>query len=154
MTKNYREFEIRRPGFTDYLTLRVFKSPGAMRRGYRAEYENWFKKFDENGLDAAIGICFKTPYMENKHNNKELMTCNNFCIIFLNEKEMSYNTVIHECVHAAFAHEKYIERFALDYSGEEDITFGCSHEERLCYYTGWLAAEALRVLRKQGYLRG
>jgi hypothetical protein len=91
--------------------------------------------------------------MENKHNDNDLMTCNNFCVIFLNEKEMTYNTIIHECIHAAFAHEKYIERFELDYSGEDDITFGASHEERLAYYMGWLAAEVLQLLKKQGYLR-
>jgi hypothetical protein len=35
--KNYKEFGINRPGFTDGIKVRVYKTPESMRKGYREE---------------------------------------------------------------------------------------------------------------------
>jgi hypothetical protein len=38
MTKNYKEYDIKRPGFTDGIKVRIYKTPESMRRGYLAEW--------------------------------------------------------------------------------------------------------------------
>jgi hypothetical protein len=37
----------------------------------------------------------------------------------------------------------------MDYSDDKNLI----HEERFCYFLGWLAAEVLQLLKKQGCLR-
>jgi hypothetical protein len=72
-------------------------------------------------------------------------------IMFLNEKFITPEVVVHEVGHAAFSHEENIARFGMDYNAAAFELPG--HEERFCYYLGWLAAEVLQLLKKQGYLR-
>jgi hypothetical protein len=72
-----------------------------------------------------------------------------YAVIFLNEKFITPEVVIHEAAHVTFCHEQDIERFGMDYSDRENL----AHEERFAYHIGWLAAELLQLLKKEGYLR-
>jgi hypothetical protein len=54
MAKDYKEFEIKRPGFTDYLTVRVFKTPEAMRRGFLAEKARYTRQNDDD-MSGTMG---------------------------------------------------------------------------------------------------
>jgi hypothetical protein len=95
-----------------------------------------------------MGLFFNIGYMVSDKIDGRF-TGDLYGIMFLNEKFLTPDIVVHECVHATFTHEQNIERFDMDYSEDGDMT----HEERFCYHLGWLAAEVLQLLKKQGYLR-
>jgi hypothetical protein len=69
--------------------------------------------------------------------------------MFLNKKNLTTEIAVHECCHAAFAFEQFISRFAMDYSDDKYL----AHEERFCYYLGWLSDEVLKLLKKERFLR-
>jgi hypothetical protein len=147
MSKNYSEFEVKRSGFTDSIKVRVFKTPESMRRGYLAEYAKYIRHRNTDDLTTTMGFCFCVPPMVSDR-AEGLFTPEAYAIIFLNEKFITPEIVIHECAHATFSHEKNIARFKMDYHVDT-----IEHEERFCYYLGWLAAEVLHLLKKEGYLR-
>jgi hypothetical protein len=145
--KNYREYGIRRPGFMDGIKVRVYKTPEAMRKGIIAEHVK-FSKWDNTDLSDTVGMFFYTrPLVSDKAEG--LFMGNIFGTMFLNEKQLTPEIIIHECCHAAFSVEEFISRFSMDYSDDKN----CAHEERFCYYLGWLAAELLQILEKDGYFR-
>jgi hypothetical protein len=149
MAKNYKEFDVQRPGFTDSIKIRIYKTPESMRKGYLAEFARYSKWKITDDLTTTMGFCFNVPPMVSSLAEGRF-TGNIYAILFLNEKFLTPEIVIHECVHATFTHEQDIERFNMNYAGRKEDN---AHEERFCYYSGWLAAEALQLLRKQGCLR-
>jgi hypothetical protein len=148
VAKNYKEYDIKRPGFTDSIKVRVFKTPESMQKGYLTERAKFTRRKHTEDLTSTMGICFNVPPMVSDR-AEGLFTPEVYAIIFFNEKFLTPEIVVHECCHSAFTHEQDIERFGMDYSDREDI----AHEERFAYYLGWLAAEVLSLLRKEGYLR-
>jgi hypothetical protein len=148
MAKNYKEFDIQRPGFTDRVKIRIYKTPESMRKGYLGERAKFTRRKTTGDLTTTMGLFFNTGYMVSDKIDGRFT--GDVCgIMFLNEKFLTPEIALHECVHATFTHEKNIERFDMDYA--ED--WAMIHEERFCYYLGWLAAEVLQLLRSQGYLR-
>jgi hypothetical protein len=147
MAKNYKEYDIRRPGFTDGIKVRVYKTPEAMRKGIIAEHVK-FSKWDNEDLSRTMGMFFYTrPLVSDKAEG--LFTGNIFGTMFLNEKYLTTEIAIHECSHAAFSFEQFISRFNMDYSNDKHLV----HEERFAYYLGWLSAEVLKLLKKERFLR-
>jgi hypothetical protein len=118
-----------------------------MREGYLAEWGKYNRQKNTEDISNSVGMCFATPTMLSDLIDCEF-TGSIYAVIFLNEKFITPEVAIHEAAHATFRHEQGIERFGMDYSGGEDIT----HEERFCYHLGWLAAELLQLLKKEGYL--
>jgi hypothetical protein len=151
MSKNYQEYDVRRPGFADCVKVRVYKTPESMRRGYLAYWQRFNgRKRNAEGLSDTVGIFYAPCHMTNDF--IEGRFTGEVCgVMFLSKPHITPEVVVHECVHAAFQHEQDIERFRLDYSARE--TSGASHEERFAYYLGWLAAELLRLLKKDGHLK-
>ncbi|MDR1249317.1 MAG: hypothetical protein LBK63_08450 [Treponema sp.] len=149
MAKNYKEFDVKRPGFTDSVKIRIYKTPESMRKGYLEEW-NKFHPHKKNSEDLydSVGLFYPTGYLVADHIGGRF-TSNIYGIMFFNEKFTTQEIIVHECAHAAFSHEKNIERFGMDYS-EDDAMI---HEERFAYYLGWLSYMALDILKKQGYLR-
>jgi hypothetical protein len=148
MVKNYKEFDIQRPEFTDRVKIRIYKTPESMRKGYLAERSKFTKRKTTMDLSTTMGLFFDIGYMVSDKIDGRF-TGNVYGIMFLNEKFLTQEIAVHECVHTTFTHEKNIERFDMDYS--ED--WAMIHEERFCYHLGWLAAEVLQLLKKEGYLR-
>jgi hypothetical protein len=147
VAKNYKEYDIKRPGFTDGIKVRIYKTPESMRKGIIAEHVK-FSKWNNEDLTDTMGMFFYTrPMVSDK--TEGLFTGNIFGTMFLNEKYLTPEIAIHECCHAAFSFETFISRFNMDYSDDPSLV----HEERFCYYLGWLAAELLQRLKKDGYLR-
>ncbi|MDR1615875.1 MAG: hypothetical protein LBR98_02550 [Syntrophomonadaceae bacterium] len=148
MAKYYKEYDIKRPGFTDGIKVRIYKTPESMRKGYLAEWAKYTRQKNTEDLSDTVGFCFDVPPMVSDR-AEGLFVSELYAIIFLNEKFLTPEIAIHECVHATFTHEQDIERFEMDYSYRENKT----HEERFCYYLGWLSAELLQLLKKEGFLR-
>jgi hypothetical protein len=121
-----------------------------MRRGYLAEWDkfNGRKKHAED-ISDSVGIFYPPCYMTSDLIEGRF-TGDVYGIMFLNEKFISPEVIAHECVHVTFQHEQDIERFKLDYSDRGENT---AHEERFAYFLGWLAAELLGLLKKDGYLK-
>jgi hypothetical protein len=147
MAKNYKEYGITRPGFTDGIKVRVYKTPESMRKGYLAEWGKFTRKKNTEDLSDTMGFCFNAPAMVSDK-AEGLFFSETYAIIFLNEKFLTPEIVIHECSHCAFSHEQCIERFGMDYNVDT-----LEHEERFSYYVGWLASEMLQLLKKERYLR-
>jgi hypothetical protein len=148
MAKNYKAFDVIRPGFTDGIQIRIYKTPESMRKGYLDKRAKFTKSKNTEDLTATMGLFFNIGYMVSDKIRGEF-TNNIYGIMFLNEKWITQEIVIHECVHCTFTHEHSIERFKMDYSEDEALI----HEERFAYYMGWLSYTILDLLRKQGYLR-
>jgi hypothetical protein len=148
MTKNYKEFDLKRPGFTDGIKIRVYKTPESMRKGYVEERGKFTKSKYLRDLTTTMGVFFNIGYMVSDAIDGRF-TNDIYGIMFLNEKFLTREIVIHECCHCAFVHEHNIERFGMDYSKDESL----EHEERFAYYLGWLADMALDLLKEKGYLR-
>jgi hypothetical protein len=144
---NYREFDINRPGFTDGIKVRVYKTPESMRRGYLAERAKFTRKKNTEDISDSVGMFFTPGHMiSDKIEGR--FTGDVYGIMFLNEKFTTPEIVIHECSHAAFSLEENIVRFRLDFN-----TDTLEQDERFAYYIGWLSAEVLQLLKKEGYLR-
>jgi hypothetical protein len=117
-----------------------------MIKGHFEEKKKYFKKWSENCDDDTIGIFFRAPtFLPQGESQTYIGEC--YGIIFLNEQNLTFNVIIHECLHSSLAHERDIERYKMDYGDDTDI----EHEERFAYYHGWLAAEVLRVLKENKY---
>jgi hypothetical protein len=139
---NYREFFITREGYKDYLTVRVYKTCKAMHIGSK-KTEAHYKYKDANAPDAGaffiaspVSKCKKT-YCES--------TPEMYGIILLNEENLTNELIAHECLHAALAHERLINRYMLDYYKEN------GEEERLCWYFQWLYANVIFALKDEGF---
>jgi hypothetical protein len=148
MAKNYKEFDIKRPGFTDGIKIRIYKTPESMRKGYLKEQSKFTRSKNTEDLTDTMGLFFNIGYMVSDKIAGRF-TGDVYGIMFLNEKFITHEIAIHESVHAAFTHEQNIERFRMDYSEDEAMI----HEERFAYYLGWLSYTVLDLLKKEGYLR-
>jgi hypothetical protein len=148
MAKSYKEYGIKRPGFTDGIKIRIYKTPETMRKGFLSERGRYTRSKYPGDLTETMGLFFNTGYMVSDKINGRF-TGDVYGIMFLNEKFLTPEIAIHESVHATFTHEYNIERFEMDYSEKDDL----AHEERFAYYMGWLSAEVLDLLKKQGYLQ-
>jgi hypothetical protein len=138
---NYKEYVISRPGFHDRITIRIYKTAKSMWKGFLTEYARFTRRKIHDDLTNTMGIFFDIPPLVSDKAGG-LFTSEQFGIIFFNEQCITPEVIIHECCHAAFSHERNIERFGMDYSKNEDLT----HEERFVYYHAWLASEVLKVL--------
>lgn len=150
MAKTYREYDIKRPGFTDGIKIRVYKTPESMRKGYLAEWSRFNgRKRNTEALSDSVGMFYSPCYMTS--DLIEGRFTGDVCgIMFLNEKFITPEVIVHECVHVTFQHEQDIARFKMDYSNRGKTS---EHEERFAYYLGWLAAEVLQLLKKERLLR-
>ena len=131
----YREFIINRPDYADTLKLRVYKKAKAMRLDSQS-LDNRFKFNDDfsavfhatHGMDCDADGFF---------------TSSMFVIILLSEEDLTIAAVSHECLHAAFAHDRRINRYIGKYEHE--------HEERFARYFEWLLIKVLETLKAAGY---
>jgi hypothetical protein len=148
MAKNYKEYSIKRPEFTDSIKIRIYKTPESMRKGYLEERAKYTREKYPGDLTGTMGLFFNIGYMVSDKIDGRF-TGDVYGIMFLNEKFLTPEIAIHESVHATFTHEHNIERFGMDYSEDESLI----HEERFAYYVGWLSYTVLDLLKKQGDIR-
>jgi hypothetical protein len=118
-----------------------------MQRGYLEERLKYTRKKDNEDISDSVGLFITPSYIIHDHNEVRY-TGDVYGIMFLNEKIITPEIVIHECAHGAFSHEENIVRFKMDYSADT-----LEHEERFAYYIGWLASEVLQILKEARYLR-
>jgi hypothetical protein len=151
MSKNYKEYDIKRPGYKDGIKVRIYKTPESMRKGYLAEWGRFHRGHkNTEDISDSVGIFYTIGHMVSD-NIEGRFIGDIYGIMFLNEKFITPEIVVHEVGHAAFSHEQNIVRFGMDYNTKAFEAPG--HEERFCYYLGWLSAELLQFLKKEGYLR-
>jgi hypothetical protein len=61
VAKNYKEYDIKRPGFTDGIKVRIFKTPESMQKGYLTERAKFTQCKHTGDLTSTMGICFNVP---------------------------------------------------------------------------------------------
>jgi hypothetical protein len=133
MPKSYREYTIERPDYSDTLKLRVYKTVKGMRQGSQA--------LQEEPHSDEFSAAFHSTFMIQ---DEGLFVSSMYGIILLNEQNLGMTDVCHECIHAAFAHDRWINRFTGSYDNHD-------HEERFAYYYDWLLIEVLKTLKKAGH---
>ena len=139
---SYKEFFISRKGYKDYLSLRIYKTNKAMKIGSNKTDKHY--NYNSPPAPNASAFFIASPVSKCKKTYSET-TAEMYGIILLNEEYLIYDLIAHECLHAAIAHDRLINRYMNDYyNGNEE-------EERLCYYFQWLYANVLYALKDEGY---
>jgi hypothetical protein len=119
--KSTKIYIMKKDNYTDHYEMHVSKNVNIMREHIKEVYrENKFKLSSE--IDEVKGLV--SPIASTS-------SCNDhpFCYLFLNENDLGIGVVAHECLHISTTHERFINRFKMDYGlqiGED--------EERLAYY--------------------
>ena len=128
MPKPYREFIITRPDHSDTVKLRVYKTLRGMTA--KTKEKNYTAIFQTtHGIDC---------------DDDGFFTSSMYGTIGLNEQHMNLAAVSHECIHAAFAWDRRINRYTGSHEAHD-------MEERFAWYYEWLLAEVLKTLKKSGY---
>jgi len=138
--KRFNEIIITRPDYSDTLTVRVYKTNKKMMNGCartckRCGYNMPAGEYIGAWIDMPDAKCRRT-----KLTARPVM----YGVMLLNEENMKTDVIAHECLHAAFSHNKYINSYSGNYSDEE-------HEEDLVRYFQWLLDQVLLKLKKAGY---
>jgi len=139
---NYKEFFITRKGYKDYLSLRVYKTNKAMYAGCKKTDKHY--KYNSPSVPDAGAFFFPSPVSKCNKTYSET-TAEMYGIILLNEEELVYDLIAHECLHASIAHDRIINRYMNDYYNEN------GEEEKLCCYFQWLFANVIYALKDEGY---
>ena len=139
---NPDQFYITKDGYKDYLTVRVYKTQKAMYEA--SEKLGALYKNESNGDKDSTAWFITTPVNKCKFTNSEF-TADMYGIILLNEEYLLYDLIAHECLHAALAHERLINRYMLDYYNEN------GEEERLAWHMQYIFANILDALKEYGY---
>ena len=129
-----KKYAICRTGWLDYFTVKVYSNVKHMRIGITRD----------GGTPDGSCIALVQPAvsMTNPRHIGEF-TSNMFATMYLNEDHMGRDILVHECLHVALAHERFVERFRMYYGLE------CgAQEERLAYYLSEIYVELTRRLRK------
>lgn len=135
MTKHY----IRREGWYDYFIVKIYKSARNMRIG--------ITKDGGEPDNTCVGLVRPTNRLIKEGYVGEF-TSNMFATMYLNEEYLTIDIISHECTHMAFAHERFVARYRMDYGAQ------CGRqEERLAYYLGDISMAVVRMLRRGGYIR-
>jgi len=139
---NYKEFFMNRKGYKDYLVVRVYKTNKSMHSGCK-KLDLYYKYNSPPAPDAsAFFVC--TP-VSKCNKTKSETTAEMYGIILLNEEYLIYDLIAHECLHAAIAHDRLINRYMNDYYNEN------GEEEKLCWYFQWLFANVIYALKDEGF---
>jgi hypothetical protein len=126
---NYREYTIKRPDYSDTLKIQVYKTEKSMMKA-KGDYKPCTAIFQTTkGIDC---------------DSEGFFTSSMYGIIALNEQNMDIQNIAHECIHAAFAWDRRINRYTGNHE-DHDI------EERFAGYYEWLLVEVLIILKKAGY---
>ena len=131
----HKEYIIERPDYSDTLKVRVYKTAKSMMQSAKL-----LDKTDKS--PEKFTAMFHTTHGIDTDKDGMFMS-SMYGIIILNEQNMDLANVSHECLHAAFAHDRRINRYIGKYEHE--------HEERFARYFEWLLTKVLETLKTAGY---
>ena len=119
--------------------MRVYKTKKTMKKGNNEicklfKYERGSEDYDAVWTDTPNTKCKFT-----QETARPLM----FGVIFLNEEKLTADIIAHECLHAAFSHDYFVNHYNGHYNGDD--------EERIVMYFQWLFATVLFEINKAGY---
>jgi len=137
--KSYKEFLIERPGYSDTLKVRVYKTKKTMKRDNEKICKLFNYEFRSGDFDA---VWTDTPNAKCKYSQgkaRPLM----FGVMFFYEEKLRTDIIAHECLHAALSHDCFVTQYIGHYYGDD--------EERLVCYFQWLLLTILKTLKKAGY---
>ncbi len=118
-------YDLKRPQYKFFFQLLVFRDESSMQLGIRKYHKS-------HGIDGGFESIDRTlaqfsPYV------RRCVTEDDdglFGYMFLNEKNLGVGIVAHECLHAAFAYDRFINGFDACYG---DGQHRLDDEERLAY---------------------
>ena len=135
--KYYHEIKIERKDYLDTLKVRVYKTNKMMVNGCNKTCK--YLKI-QKPIGIYNGVWINVPYAKCKYSN-ELANPLMFGLLLLNEEYLTTDIIAHECLHAAFAHNKYINNYIGKYDKREQ-------EEELAHYFQWLLLNVNYELKK------
>lgn len=129
-------YEMRRDGWTDYFELHVSKTQKQMAAHIRKFYTEWGAPVP-GLLSETLGLCSPVSRGDGS-----------FAYLFLNEENLGVGVVAHECLHAAMARERFVNKFKMEYGPE------CgTHEERLAYLFSDISRGVYDILYENGHIK-
>lgn len=138
-------YEMRRDGWRDYFELHVSPNAHAMRMHAEATYRKIMHPLPE-GWASTIGVVL--PLYRTSGGVGDGL----FAYCFLNEQDLGAGVVSHECLHVAFAHERFVLQFGMDYGdGMGDHTM--VDEERLAYFLTATVKGVYNTLYDNGHIK-
>lgn len=129
----------KREGWSDYFVLSISKTRKQMHKDV-IKFSNNIGQFCNYVEDNVAAIVKRMDTVDEVGN---LL----FAICFFNIEDLTLNTIVHECVHIALAHEEMVLRFELNYQGDD-----YTDEERLAYFIGETTEAVLQLLKKEKYI--
>ncbi len=134
-----KRYVFKMKGWTDYFILSISKTRKQMHNDIIKVSNGVGDKCDFVVENAAALV----KSMDSLDSNGNLL----HSLCFLNVEDLTFNIIVHECVHLAINREAISLRFGLDYSKMDR-----SDEERLAYYTGEITEAVTVFLKNNGYL--
>lgn len=140
MSKNTKIYIMKKDNYTDHYEMHVSKNVKIMREHIKDIYKEnkWVIKYY---IDEVKGLV--SPIISNNSVNNHP-----YCYLFLNEDDLGVGTVAHECLHISMTHERFINRFKMNYGlqiGED--------EERLAYYLTDVVKGVYNVLYENKHIK-
>jgi hypothetical protein len=132
-------YEMRRGTWNDYWRVAIYKNNAALKKGLKAE----------GIVDATpdtLALVHSTASYTKKLEWGDF-TSSMFATLFLSLDNMGTEILCHESVHIGMAHERFINRFKMEY-GDQCGT----NEERLAYYIGSVMRGLVETLRENGHI--
>lgn len=128
-------YDMKREGWNEYYELRVSKNQKEMVKDMIKIYK--LNKWPlENDFDCTQGLVYPI------YNSEK------FAICFLHEDRLGPGVVSHEMLHVAFAHERNILRFKMDYGPKIGVD-----EERVAYFMTSLMAGVYETLYENKHIK-
>jgi hypothetical protein len=129
----------KRKGWTDYFIISISKTRKQMHKDILSISQTMGDTCDY--IEEGVGALVKAVDKLDKAGNLLFSVC------FLNMEDLTFNIIMHECVHIGMNHEEIACRFGLDYGHIDNVD-----EERLAYFVGETAEAILQLLKKEKYI--
>jgi len=133
-----KSYKIKTDGFREYVILNIYKRKSDM---HRALNKAGIKHGD------CLGLFRPSP---SRYDETIRYTADMIGTMYLCEGHLGAKIVPHECLHAAMAHERIINRFEMNYGdGFESL----DDEERLAYLLSFYCHEVYEILYSNGHIK-
>jgi hypothetical protein len=136
-----KRYVMRRDGWLDYFVMKVYSTPSNLRHGVTR---------DGGEPDPTCEGLVQPNVLLYRDGTLGAFSSTMFATVYLCEPRLrlSPGYLAHECLHIAFAHERFILRYKMEYGPQ------CSaQEERLAYYHMDIVDGVTKTLRKGGHIR-
>ncbi len=134
------------PSFNISFILAVSLNTEELKAQLTSRFKKWQRPLYD--IEGTKGM-FSPTIILGSHTYKGDFTSDTFGTMFLAETELTPEYIAHECLHAAFAYDRFVRRFNMHYG--EDCN---DDEERIAYYLMYCIKNVTKILIDNKHLKG